>query len=142
MKFSRLYYTIGQVSKISGLPQSVLRYWETVFSALNPPKSEGGTRQYREFDVELILEIKRLLYDEGFTIKGANKYINKIIGDRQDRVDQPLQSRSTESKNTENDNSKMASEADDANYGYSKSDLVTYEYIIRELKKVLSLLDE
>jgi DNA-binding transcriptional MerR regulator len=75
MSYDRLYYTIGQVSKISGLPQSVLRYWETVFESLNPPKSDGGTRQYTEIDVEIILEIKKLLYDEGYTIKGANKHI-------------------------------------------------------------------
>ena len=75
MSYDRLYYTIGQVSKISGLPQSVLRYWETVFESLNPPKSDGGTRQYTENDVEIILEIKKLLYDEGYTIKGANKHI-------------------------------------------------------------------
>jgi len=75
MTYDRLYYTIGQVSKISGLPQSVLRYWETVFESLNPPKSDGGTRQYTENDVEIVLEIKKLLYDEGYTIKGANKHI-------------------------------------------------------------------
>jgi len=61
MTYDRLYYTIGQVSKISGLPQSVLRYWETVFESLNPPKSDGGTRQYTENDVEIVLEIKKLL---------------------------------------------------------------------------------
>ncbi|MEJ2276997.1 MAG: MerR family transcriptional regulator [Candidatus Lokiarchaeota archaeon] len=75
MSYDRLYYTIGQVSKISALPQSVLRYWETVFESLNPPKSDGGTRQYTEKDVEIILDIKKLLYDEGYTIKGANKHI-------------------------------------------------------------------
>ena len=75
MSYDRLYYTIGQVSKISGLAQSVLRYWETVFESLNPPKSDGGTRQYTENDVEIVLEIKKLLYDEGYTIKGANKHL-------------------------------------------------------------------
>ncbi len=77
MSYDRLYYTIGQVSKISGLPQSVLRYWETVFESLNPPKSDGGTRQYAENDVEIVLEIKKLLYDEGYTIKGANKHLSR-----------------------------------------------------------------
>ena len=75
MSYERMYYTIGQVSKISALPQSVLRYWETVFDSLNPPKSDGGTRQYTENDVEIILDIKKLLYDDGYTIKGANKHI-------------------------------------------------------------------
>ncbi|MEJ2054681.1 MAG: MerR family transcriptional regulator, partial [Calditrichaceae bacterium] len=75
MSFDRMYYTIGQLSKISGLPQSVLRYWETVFDLLTPSKSGGGTRQYSEGDIKLVLEIKKLLYDEGYTIKGANKLI-------------------------------------------------------------------
>jgi DNA-binding transcriptional MerR regulator len=75
MSFDRMYYTIGQLSKISGLPQSVLRYWETVFDLLTPSKSDGGTRQYSEGDIKLVLEIKKLLYDEGYTIKGANKLI-------------------------------------------------------------------
>ena len=77
MSYNRMYYTIGQVSKIAGLPQSVLRYWETVFVSLNPPKSEGGTRQYTENNVEIVIEIKKLLYDEGYTIKGANKHIKE-----------------------------------------------------------------
>lgn len=141
MKYNRLYYTIGQVSKISGLPQSVLRYWETVISALKPPKSEGGTRQYRESDVELILEIKRLLYDEGFTIKGANKYINKLMVDRQDTADQEDKSRGVESQKVENSYSETALEPG-INSGHSNADLATYDYIIRELKKVLRQLDE
>jgi DNA-binding transcriptional MerR regulator len=76
MKYKQVYYTIGQVSNISELPQSVLRYWETVIDALNPLKSSGGTRQYSESDIELVLKIKKLLYDDGFTIKGANKHIS------------------------------------------------------------------
>jgi DNA-binding transcriptional MerR regulator len=141
MKYNRLYYTIGQVSKISGLPQSVLRYWETVIAALNPPKSEGGTRQYRESDVELILEIKRLLYDEGFTIKGANKYINKLLVERQDSSDPEDGPQGVESQKAENGYSEMALEPG-INSGYSNADLTTYDYIIRELKKVLRQLDE
>jgi len=54
--------SIGKVSKIVNLPQSVLRYWETVFEQLNPEKSEGGTRRYTQKDVDNILNIKNLLY--------------------------------------------------------------------------------
>lgn len=91
MSYERMYYTIGQLSKISGLPQSVLRYWETVFETLNPPKSNGGTRQYTENDVKLVMEIKKLLYDEGYTIKGANKLVqtkfNKLTDNKKSELD-------------------------------------------------------
>lgn len=63
--------SIGKVSKIVELPQSVLRYWETVFDHLNPEKSHGGTRRYSQEDVDAILEIKNLLYKKKFTIAGA-----------------------------------------------------------------------
>jgi len=66
-----IYYTIGQVSSLLDLPQSVLRYWETVFDSLSPAKSPGGSRQYSEEDIQLIKTIKSLLYEQGFTIKGA-----------------------------------------------------------------------
>ena len=66
-----IYYTIGQVSSLLDLPQSVLRYWETVFDSLSPAKSPGGSRQYSEEDIELVRTIKSLLYEQGFTIKGA-----------------------------------------------------------------------
>lgn len=63
--------SIGKVSNIVNLPQSVLRYWETVFEQLNPEKSEGGTRRYTQEDVDTILEIKNLLYKKKYTIAGA-----------------------------------------------------------------------
>jgi DNA-binding transcriptional MerR regulator len=53
------------------LPQSVLRYWETVFDVFNPEKSEGGTRRYSQEDIDIILEIKELLYKKKYTIAGA-----------------------------------------------------------------------
>ena len=64
-------YSIGKVSKIVDLPQSVLRYWETVFDIFDPYKSEGGTRRYSQADIDIILEIKELLYKRKFTIAGA-----------------------------------------------------------------------
>ncbi len=71
------YYTIGQVAEYFDLPQSVLRYWETVFDVLNPQKSPGGIRRYSDRDLKIISEIKHLLYQRGFTIKGANKVLNQ-----------------------------------------------------------------
>ena len=67
----KLYYKINEVAQITGLKSHVLRYWETEFKALSPEKDENDQRRYRPKDVDLVLEIKRLLYDEGFTIKGA-----------------------------------------------------------------------
>ena len=69
--------SIGKVSNIVNLPQSVLRYWETVFEQLNPEKSEGGTRRYTQEDVDSILEIKNLLYKKKYTIAGAISTLSK-----------------------------------------------------------------
>jgi DNA-binding transcriptional MerR regulator len=69
----KLYYKIGEVCKIVGVPAHVLRYWETEFPTLVPPKSRGGQRTYRPVDIELLLRIRKLLYEEGFTIAGARK---------------------------------------------------------------------
>ena len=74
-KLNKLYYSIGEVSEITGLKQYVLRYWETEFSQLSPSKNRAGNRNYKEFDVNLILEIKELLYKRKFTIKGAKQHL-------------------------------------------------------------------
>ena len=70
-------FSIGQTSKIVELPQSVLRYWETVFDNLKPEKTPGGTRKYTEKDIEIILQIKDLLYNRRFTIEGARTRIQQ-----------------------------------------------------------------
>jgi DNA-binding transcriptional MerR regulator len=70
-------YRIGDVSKIAALKPFVLRYWETEFPMLEPIKSPSGHRLYRQEDVDLILKIKRLLYDEGFTIAGARRHLRE-----------------------------------------------------------------
>ena len=71
----KLYFKIGEVSDISGLPTYVLRFWETEFTKINPKRTSSGQRLYRRNDVELILEIKHLLYDKKFTIPGAKKHL-------------------------------------------------------------------
>ena len=70
-------YRIGEVSKLTALKPFVLRYWETEFPMLQPVKSPSGHRLYRQQDVDLVLKIKRLLYDEGFTIAGARRYLRE-----------------------------------------------------------------
>ena len=73
----KLYYSIGEVSKITDLKQYVLRYWETEFKQLNPNKNKAGNRTYRQKDIDTILEIKNLLYNEKFTIEGARKMLSQ-----------------------------------------------------------------
>ncbi len=73
----KLYFRIGEVSRLSGVKPHVLRYWETEFPAIAPKKSGSGHRLYRRKDVELILEIKRLLYEERFTIEGARRFLSQ-----------------------------------------------------------------
>ena len=71
----KLYFRIGEVSRLAGIKPYVLRFWETEFSSLGPKKSGKGHRLYRRKDVELVLEIKRLLYEKRYTIEGARKYL-------------------------------------------------------------------
>jgi len=71
----KLYFRIGDVAQLCNLEAYVLRYWETEFPQLKPNKGGTGQRLYRKRDVELVLEIKRLLYGEGFTIAGARRLL-------------------------------------------------------------------
>lgn len=71
----RLYFRIGEVSRLCGLPTYVLRFWESEFPQLKPPKSNTGQRTYRRPDVENVVRIKKLLYEEGFTIAGAKQQL-------------------------------------------------------------------
>lgn len=71
----RLYFRIGDVAKLCHLPAYVLRFWETEFPNLAPKKSSKGQRLYRKADVENVLRIKKLLYEEGFTIAGARQHL-------------------------------------------------------------------
>jgi DNA-binding transcriptional MerR regulator len=71
----KLFFRIGEVSNLTRTKTYVLRYWETEFPMLKPSKSRTGHRLYRRQDVETVFEIKRLLYEEGFTIDGARKHL-------------------------------------------------------------------
>ena len=74
----RLYFKIGDVAKICDLETYVLRFWETEFPQLKPNKSGTGQRLYRRRDVELVLEIKRLVHGEGYTLAGARQALSQI----------------------------------------------------------------
>jgi DNA-binding transcriptional MerR regulator len=71
----KLYFRIGEVAKLCKLPTHVLRFWESEFTQLKPVKSSTGQRMYRQRDVESALRIKKLLYEEGFTIVGARQHL-------------------------------------------------------------------
>jgi DNA-binding transcriptional MerR regulator len=73
---NKLYYKIREVREIVGVQAHVLRFWETEFPSLAPPKSKSGQRTYRPKDIELLLRIRHLLYEEGFTIAGARKQLD------------------------------------------------------------------
>lgn len=71
----KLYFRIGEVAELCELPTYVLRFWETEFPQLRPTKSSTGQRMYRRRDVDNVLRIRKLLYEEGFTIAGARQHL-------------------------------------------------------------------
>ncbi len=70
---SKLYYSISEVSELTGVKAHVLRYWESEFPSLRPRKGRAGSRRYRQRDIEEVQAIKSLLYEQGFKIAGARK---------------------------------------------------------------------
>jgi DNA-binding transcriptional MerR regulator len=99
----KLYYSISEVSKITGLEQYVLRYWESEFEQLRPAKNRAGNRIYTNRDIKLILHIKKLLRDERYTIEGAKQVLQtyqpetetgeqlELIGDPSQQADSTVQ---------------------------------------------------
>src|ERR1700690_2487846 len=84
----KLYFRIGEVAQLCRLPAYVLRFWETEFPQLKPVKGSTGQRMYRHKDVENVLRIKKLLYEEGFTIAGARQHLR--AENKSDRKQTPL----------------------------------------------------
>jgi DNA-binding transcriptional MerR regulator len=79
---NKLFFKIGEVCEITDTQPYVLRYWESEFAALAPAKNSSGQRIYRRRDIETVLRIKQLLYEEGFTIAGAKKRLEAEMGGR------------------------------------------------------------
>src|SRR3970040_511572 len=79
---NKLFFKIGEVCEITDTQPYVLRYWESEFAALAPAKNSSGQRIYRRKDIETVLRIKQLLYDEGFTIAGAKKKLESEAAGR------------------------------------------------------------
>ena len=87
----KLYFRIGEVARLCQLPAYVLRFWETEFPLLRPTKSNTGQRMYRRRDVESVLKIKQLLYEEGFTIAGARQHLrSETQGEKKQQAPLPF----------------------------------------------------
>ena len=78
----KLFFTIGEVSKITDVKPYTLRYWESEFKLLKPHKNAGGQRVYRKKDLELVLYVKKLLHEDGYTISGTKK---KLKGEKDNK---------------------------------------------------------
>ena len=83
---NKLYFKIGEVSTITGVEPYVLRYWESEFKAIKPARTQSKQRIYRRKDVELILEIKKILYEEKFTIAGARKRLQSVKSENKQQL--------------------------------------------------------
>lgn len=81
----KLYFKIGEVAKLAGVEPYVLRYWETEFKEICPVKSRTKQRLYRRKDIDTVIQIKRLLYQDGFTIEGARKKMKESKSERDAR---------------------------------------------------------
>ena len=92
----KLYFRIGEVARLCAVEPYVLRFWQTEFAQLRPNKSGTGQRLYRKRDVEIALRIKRLLYDEGYTIAGARQIIQAEARGKVDQSELPLDRQAAE----------------------------------------------
>jgi DNA-binding transcriptional MerR regulator len=91
----KLYFRIGEVATLCRLPAYVLRFWESEFPQLKPVKSSTGQRMYRKRDVESVLRIKQLLYEQGFTISGARQQLRAEIKTDKTQATIPFPTNST-----------------------------------------------
>jgi DNA-binding transcriptional MerR regulator len=130
---NKLFFKIGEVCEITDTQPYVLRYWESEFPALAPAKNSSGQRIYRRRDIETILRIKQLLYEEGFTIAGAKK---RLEAEQAGKVDTP----SSQAAVTGNTPPAVAPVTDDADVAELSTRAALKE--LREgLREILTLLD-
>ncbi len=97
----KLYYRIGEVAELAGVPSYVLRFWESEFPSISPKRTDTGQRLYRKSDVEIILTIKHLLHEKRFTIEGAKQYLH--LDYHPDKVDPITEIDSREDESYEDD---------------------------------------
>ena len=120
---NKLYFPIREVAELTGVEAYVLRFWEKEFPMLSPVKESSGHRRYRRKDIETVMEIKRLLYDQGFTIPGARTRLQKANSGAM-----PLFAAADGSKGSK--------------HSGSQSPAATLRQIRRSLSEILSLLDQ
>ncbi len=125
LSIKKLYYSISEVSRITGIEQYVLRYWESEFECLKPQKNRAGNRIYTNKDIQLILKITSLLREKKYTIEGARK----ILENKSDIEEQKVKSENKEAPHTEILQPGINKEEDNS----LKSDLL-------ELKNILEIL--
>jgi len=94
-EIKKLYYSISEVCKLTGLKSYVLRYWETEFRELKPPKNRAGNRTYRKKDIDTINKIKELLYNKKFTIEGARNQLAITPQAKEDLDESPSEQKKT-----------------------------------------------
>jgi DNA-binding transcriptional MerR regulator len=124
-------FRIGEVSRLTGIKAFVLRYWEQEIPALQPVKTPTGHRLYRREDIETVVEIKRLLYDEGFTLAGARKHLSES---------QPELASAQQTSLSPNDNGPVISPAPRP-LRFSKARQQTLAELREELLAILTLLE-
>ena len=95
----KLFFRIGEVGRITGVKPYVLRYWESVFPRIRPQKTRSGQRLYRRKDVETVLLVKKLLWDQRFTIEGARKRLREVQGP--DGAEEELRGKRTDKRAAE-----------------------------------------
>jgi DNA-binding transcriptional MerR regulator len=127
---NKLYFRIGEVARLAAIKPYVLRFWETEFAGLGPKKSGTGHRLYRRKDVELVLEIKRLLYEQRFTIEGARKLLENRPKAELVRTAKPTKSKPV----------KAASRAQETQAGLFFDPTPILDSVRRELTDILTLL--
>ncbi len=124
LSIKKLYYSISEVSKITGVEQYVLRYWETEFDQLNPQKNRAGNRIYTNKDIQLIMHIKGLLRERKYTIEGAKKILEDYSAEN------VLQQNEVETVEEENNSS----------YVEPKREKPSIKKDLEEIKSILELL--
>jgi DNA-binding transcriptional MerR regulator len=128
---NKLFFKIGEVCEITDTQPYVLRYWESEFPALAPAKNSSGQRIYRRRDIETVLRIKQLLYEEGFTIAGAKKRLEVELAGR---ADTPSSARAAEAPE-EGTPSSTAPVKDEKTVGVLRE-------VREQLRDILTLLDK
>jgi DNA-binding transcriptional MerR regulator len=91
MELAKSYYSIKETSEIAQIKPHVLRYWESEFRTLKPKKTHGGRRRYSVEDLKLLLAIKKLLYEDGYTIKGAKRRLRELKKSNTSQIELPFE---------------------------------------------------